>query len=599
MEIKKRSIAPKERDLEKEAALKAKTISKKKILFTEIDDEITGIYDKLKKYKMRNIYIVVPKRAVLFQSIVNLRILKRKSDDLGKTIYIITNDQNGMQLAQRAGFQVFDKLESNEHPSLVSGKLPDDQLKITPLEASINTYEDDTPTRLKSKKLSIAELVRRTKKTETSNTMPESPSQKKRAKEKTRFVLVSPNRQALTILFTIVVLILILIVYIALPGATIYLTPKSNTISVSANVVLAEASRNQSYLDTHPQNVIASFNVETTIDKKITYFTSGNKFEGKNATGTLKIINTSGREWPLIEQTRFQTSEGLIFRIQKSVNVPAGSISGPGSLDAYVVADEVDANGQIIGDRGNIGPSRFFLPGLSEENRQKVYAESSEAFIGGETITHKMITKEDLDAAKGKMEAELRNSAEEELKKAVGRMNQEKNMDLVLLTGSNAMKLENPAVNAPMHLEGQMQEQFEISGTMQAKGLAYNHNELSNILRAKLKLSKSPEKKLIKIDSESISYRLIPIEAGADPTRLTITATIKGVEQYEIDPDKENGQRLISNIKEHVLGKSVDEAENYIQQLPAINKVVISSWPAWSPTMPSVPDNIKIEIKEE
>jgi len=599
MEIKKRSIVSSEQDFEKDAELKAKIISKKKILFTEIDDEITGIYDKLKKYKMRNIYIVVPKRAVLFQSIVNLRILKRKSEDLGKTIYIITNDQNGMQLAQRAGFQVFDKLESDEHPSLVSGKLPDDQLKITPLEASINTYEDDTPTRLRSKKLSIAELVRRTKKTETSVSRPESLSKKKRAKEKTRFVLISPNRQALTILFTIVVLILILIVYIALPGATIYLTPKSNTISVSANVTLAEASRNQSYLDTHPQNVIANFNVDTTVEKKITYFTTGNKFEGKNATGTLKIVNTSGKEWPLIEQTRFQTAEGLVFRIQKGITVPAGSIAGPGSIEAYIVADEADANGQIIGDKGNISPSRFFLPGLSDDNRQKIYAESTVAFTGGETITHKMITKEDLEAAKGKMEAELRNAAEEELKKAVTQMNQERNMDLTLLIGNNAITLGDPVINVPANLENQMLDQFEISGTIPAKGLAYNYNELSNILRAKLKLSKSPEKKLIKIDSESITYRLVPIEAGADPTRQTVTATIKGVEQYEIDPEKENGKRILDNIKEHILGKSVSEAETFIQQLPSVNKVEISSWPAWSPNMPSVPDNIKIEIKEE
>ena len=600
MEIQKRSISGRDIDPVKEAELKAKIISKKKVLFTEIDDEITGIYDKLKKYKMRNIYIVVPKRAILFQSIVNLRILKRKSEDLDKTIYIITNDQNGMQLAERAGFTVFDKLEGNEHPSLVSGKLPDDQMQITPLEASINTYEDDAPTRLKSKKLSIAELIRRTKKNENQPERPQSQlNKKKRVKEKTRFVLVSPNRQALVILTTIAVLILFLIIYIALPGATIYLSPKSNTLSVSANVTLADAAKNQSYLDTHPQNVIASYQVETTVQKKMTYFTTGNKFEGKNATGTISIINTSGKEWPLVEQTRFQTSDGLVFRIQKGVTVPASTIAGAGKLDAFVVADEADANGQIIGERGNIQPSKFFLPGLSEDNRQKISAESSSAFAGGQTITHKQVTKDDLDAAKGKMEAELRNAAEEQLKTQVVKTNAEKSMDLILLTGNNAITLGNPSVIIPEGLEGQIVDQFEISGTIPAKGTAYNYNELANILKAKLKLSKSPEKKLIRIDSESISYRLIPIEAGADITRQTITATIKGVEQYEIDPEKENGKRLIDNIKNHILGKSISEAETYIQQLPSINKVQISSWPAWSPTIPNVPDNIKIEIKEE
>lgn len=603
MELQKRSIVKDEdADPVKEAALKEKIISKKKVLFTELDDEITGIYDKLKKYKMRNIYIVVPKRAVLFQSIVNLRILKRKAEDLKKNVYIITNDSNGMQLAQRAGFQVFDKLEGSEHPSLVSGKLQDDQLKITPLEASINTYEDEAPTRLASKKISIAELIRRSKKAATGpvkKITPAAREKQKKKKEKNRYVLVSPNRQALTILITVSILILILIVYIAIPGATVKLTPKSNTISTSANVTLADAARNQSYLDTHPQNVIASFPVETTVKKTITYQTTGNKFQGKNATGNITIINTSNREWPLIEQTRFQNADGLVYRIQQSVNVPAATLSEPGKLQTFVVADELDANGLIIGERGNIEPTKFFLPGLSDANQQKLHAESYEAFSGGETITYKMVSADDLEAAKGKMESELRNTAEEELKIAVLKMNQDRNVELTLLSGDLAIEIGEPKIFVDKSLEGQMIESFEVSGEVYAKGIAYNYNELENILRAKLKLSKSPEKRIVKIDSESLTYRIIPVEEGGDPSRQKITVTIKGIEQYEISPDKENGRRLIDNIKNHIIGKSIEEAKNYIQQLPSINKVEITSWPAWSPNIPSVPDNIKIEIVQD
>lgn len=602
-DIKKKSIVSEEQDPVKAAELKEKIISKKKVLFTEIDDEITGIYDKLKKYKMKNIYVVVPKRSIIFQSIVNLRILKRKAEDLNKNVYIITNDHNGMQLAQRAGFQVFDKLEGSEHPSLVSGKLQDDQMKISPLEASINTYEDDTPTRLKSKKISIAELIRRTKKQESTPAKKLTPAQRaksKKKKEKNRYVLVSPNRQALTILITIAVLLLILIVYIAVPSATIKISPKSNTISTSANVTLADAASNQSYLDTHPVNVIASFPAETTVKRTVTYFTTGNKFQGKNATGKITIVNTSKNAWPLIEQTRFQNADGLVYRIQQSVNVPAASLSAPGKLEVLVIADEIDANGLIIGERGNITEStKFFLPGLSEANRQKIYGESNEPFTGGETITYKMVSEEDIEAAKGKMEAELINAAEEELQKAVLQMNQERNVQLGLLTGNGAIEIGTPNIYIDENLVGQMIESFEVSGDVYVKGIAYSYNELVEILKNKLTLSKSPEKRLIKIDTDSISLRLVPIEEGADTTRQKVTATIKGIEQYEISPDRENGRRIIDNIKDHILGKSVEEAENYIQQLPSINKVEISSWPAWSPNVPGVPDNIKVQVLED
>ena len=67
----------------------------KKILYLEIDDEITTIYDRIKHARVKEIILVVPKHAELFSSIVNLRILKRKTDELEKHIEIMTNDPYG------------------------------------------------------------------------------------------------------------------------------------------------------------------------------------------------------------------------------------------------------------------------------------------------------------------------------------------------------------------------------------------------------------------------------------------------------------------------------------------------------------------------
>ena len=140
-----------------------KVLANKKVLYVEIDDEVTTIYDRLKNLKVKNIYLVVPKRAMLFQSIVNLKILKRKVEDLEKNIYIITNDSNGLHLAKKIDLPVYDKLEGHEHPSLVSGKFKEDQQDITPLKASINNLEDEKPMRRTEKKFSISELIQRSK----------------------------------------------------------------------------------------------------------------------------------------------------------------------------------------------------------------------------------------------------------------------------------------------------------------------------------------------------------------------------------------------------------------------------------------------------
>jgi hypothetical protein len=130
---------------------------------------------------------------------------------------------------------------------------------------------------------------------------------------------------------------------------------------------------------------------------------------------------------------------------------------------------------------------------------------------------------------------------------------------------------------------------------MISTGIAYNQDELISILTAELKLKKNPEKRLVYVDQESMTFRIV--ENDKANKKIKITATIKGIEEYEISPEKENGDRLIKKIKEHVVGKSVEEARSYIQNMPEIDKVSIESWPAWAPTLPGIPDNIKMEIK--
>lgn len=603
--ISKKRIGDSSKKKESDVKPKSKTRRTKKVLYIEIDDEVTTIYDRMKSQKIKNLYLVVPKRAILFQSIVNLKILKRKAEDLEKNIYIVTNDQNGIHLASKIGLPVYDKVDGREHPSLVSGKLEDKD--ITPLQASINALDDETPTRRKEKKFAISELIRRNKKSgltniaDTITRAKETPKKEKKRKEKGRLVLVAPNRHALVSLVIVSLLILVTITYVALPGATIALTPKSNVIDTSVNVTLADIETNRAELDTRPVNMIPSYTITKKIQKVFTYQATGKVFEGKNATGKLTIINTSENPWPLVTETRFQTDEGLVFRIKSPVTVPPLTVSEEageeiaGKLEVPVVADEFDAYEQPVGERGNIGPSRFFLPGLSEENQQKIYAESTEPFTGGETIVIKQVSAEDLEAARNKMINDLRASAEAELEAHVKERNETQKTSLELLKGADVIEMSEPKVQIPEGLEGQRLESFEVSGEIVASGVAYSRDDLLGILQTELKLKKNPQKKLYRIDKDSLTYRVVE----NDPTarKIKITATLKGIEEFEISPDKENGERLIRKIKDHVLNMPIEEAELYIQNLPEIDKVHIESWPAWAPNMPGIPDNVKIEVR--
>lgn len=79
--------------------------------YIDIDEEITSIVERLRNSKSNEVVIVVPKRALLIQSIVNLRLLKKESDGLGILLSIVTQDPLGKVLIEKAGISYQAKLD--------------------------------------------------------------------------------------------------------------------------------------------------------------------------------------------------------------------------------------------------------------------------------------------------------------------------------------------------------------------------------------------------------------------------------------------------------------------------------------------------------
>ncbi|MFA6528386.1 MAG: hypothetical protein WCT46_02490 [Candidatus Gracilibacteria bacterium] len=574
-----------------------KKVPKKKVIYIELDEEITSVYDRVKKLQIQDMYLVMPERSVILQSVVNLKILKRKLTEIGKKVFIITTDPVGTKLALQAGIKVFDKIEDN---SKVTKEILNPNLRIQPINASANELDDDSPSRTPQKKISILELVKNAKDGKKSFSFRSLWDARKKyakaIKDKKQFSYGGPNKKALTTLVIASITMLLIIFYVALPGATIHLTAESNVLEASANVTLADADLNKLELDTHPSYTIASYGVETTVSVDITYNATGQLFSGENASGTITLTNEADYKWDLVPFSRLQSPDGVIFRTQQFVSVPAATDAGFSTVDVYVVADPKDSNDQVIGDRGNLpANTSFIFPALMESSQLLLYGNNAAAMTGGKTVVTKYVTQEDLDAAAKKVETELDSAIESTLQTEVDKMNSAQGSDdLVLLKGYDAFEKGTPSVNSPVVKDGDQVESFQISGSMTVSGISYNSSELVNILRNELKLHKSPEKQLQSIDESSVYYEIIDFDESSE--KIKITATIKGVEEYVLDPEEESGALLIEKIKDHIAGKTIEEAKDYIENLPEINKVEIKSWPVWAPTIPTVRENIKIKV---
>jgi predicted DNA binding protein len=121
----------------------------KDTIYIDIDDEITGIIDKVRGSNGKVVALVLPKRASVFQSIVNMKLLKRAADESKKNLVLITGEAGLMPLAGAAGIHVAKTLTSK--PEIPTGPLPDNDLdevvdEEEPLDQEVTAESDgETP----------------------------------------------------------------------------------------------------------------------------------------------------------------------------------------------------------------------------------------------------------------------------------------------------------------------------------------------------------------------------------------------------------------------------------------------------------------------
>ncbi len=566
----------------------------RKVVYIEIDEEVTAVYDRVKRVKQKDIYLVVPRKAILFQSVVNLRILKSKLEKDKKNLHLVTTDRIGIHLAEQAGIPVYHNIEVEE---IKAPNQDTPKMRIEPIQARRNEVLKDLPKRVMEKKITIGELIKEYRKG--------SKKTKKGVSTELAGVYnyVRPNRKFMGFILALSVGLFLVITYIALPGATVYVKPKFDNIDYTVNITMADNRKNQTLLSQNKPHVIASEEIMTVTKQTKVFNTTSKRFDGVNAQGFITIISNSKDEWPLKKETRFQTEDGLVFRIKEGVFVPPKSIDeegveSPGTYTAAVEADPFDLYDHPIGERGNIGPSKFIIPGLSEFNQKLLWGESNDSMEGGVTRYQRVVEEEDIESAKKQIQDNLTLMAREDLNTHIEDMNRLNHTNLELMDDQRYLKTDLQELRISDDLEGSLRDKFEIFAQVEAKGVAYDFDQLFAILKKELKTRTHPDMQ-IRDDSirpESISFE--HVEEDEVLGQIKITVTIKGIQEFVIDSSLQAGLRFSNKVKERVVGLSVEEAESYIGNLPEVNEVEIKLWPIWLSKIPRISDNIEVKLME-
>src|SRR3982751_6088473 len=91
---------------------KAPGKTSKDVIYIDVDDEITGIIDKVENSPQKVVALVLPKRAASLQSIVNMKLLARSAETAGKNPVLITSEHALLPLAGAAGLHVAKNLQT-------------------------------------------------------------------------------------------------------------------------------------------------------------------------------------------------------------------------------------------------------------------------------------------------------------------------------------------------------------------------------------------------------------------------------------------------------------------------------------------------------
>jgi len=578
----------------KETKSKVKKDDKKAVIYVEAHEEITSIFGKIQKQKEKEVYIVVPKDASIFSSVINLKILKRKSEEIKKEIIIVTTDSLGYQLCETAGIEVFKRMKEERL-----------KFKFASIDGKEATFQkkDSKKKDSSAKKISISEVVEQNK--EDSEDIPQKKEQATTGEKNPYLLLRSPNRIWLAFFFLSSILFFMLVAYIAFPSAVIRVTPESDRIEYKGNFTIADYNKNASlFKGIGNDQLVPAVAISVEFERKLKFPATGERRDLKHAKGKIRIFNKSRNDKYFVP-SRFATKDGIVFRNTKPINVPKATIKKKedgteetvfGFLDVEVVADERDVNGDIIGKRGNIDPTFFTMPAIPNLSPSFFWAQSFEPMSGGDATVKKFVSEEDLKSAEIQARQQMIEIGKEELRKKNEERNKKEGKNSAVLEDEKAFSNEVVEVKIPEWLKDKFAEEFEVFVKLKMTGLVFNKEQVVNTCKKNIRNNVHPDKKLAFVDENSFKYSII--ERNMQLGRYKITATIEGREEYELSVEKESGLKLVHKIKEEAMGKPVQQAENLINNFEEISKVKIKNEPFWAFTIPTLLENIEVVLLE-
>lgn len=572
---------------------------KRDVIYVDVDDEITTVIDKVKSSKEKVVALVLPKRPTVFQSIVNMKLLKKSAQDNRKNIVLVTSESSVLALSGVVGMHIAKTLQSQ--PAIPKSSA----LAIHDGNAEENIEEPDMdPNKPIGVLAGLSPLpFRRADESEEDESIEIDNEDKEEAVEDAAAAVAAeevgkkgrkskkikvPNFEKFRLRLILAILALILIIVgfvfaaIVLPKATI--TIKTNTSSLNSDLTL-NLDTTKSQLDT--TNMVLPAKV-VQIQKSVTspqVNTTGHKQVGSYATGTITVSNPDTKCFfaqcsspadSIPSGTVFTDPSGnYSFTSNSTVTIPASSCKIGQSCGGFNVTVSVTAD--AVGSSYNINAESGYTSAGSttDGNPLSSYNMSGSDMTGGNSQTVQAVTQQDIQNAQNQLPSIDSSQVKQQLQQQL----QQQGLYAIIATYSPG----TPSINPSADVDAQANT-VTVTETITYTMFGVSQNDLNTLINGSITQQINPT-------TQSV------LNNGLDQADFTLLAQTATTAQVTMQASATIGPKLdIASLKRQIAGKQSGDIQNIINPIPGVAGVNVHFSPFWVSTAPTNLNKITIKI---
>lgn len=550
--------------------------SGKQTIYIDIDDEITTIIDKVKTSPEKIVALVLPKRATVLQSIVNMKLLKKSALASKKSLVLITSEQGLMPLAGAVGLHVAATLQSKPMVPRAPERGDDETEEVSDTE--------DEPELDKAK--SVGELAGASFKAADDDTETielddideaDETTVKAKPKSKLKKVFKVPNFDKFRLSFFLAILAVILLVggwifaAVVLPKAEINIVTDSSTnvsnFAFTANTAAKDFDLEKAIVPAQQKEIKKTDTEKTTA--------SGKKDNGTKASGTITVKNCEDSSARSLGAGTVFTASGKNFVSTEAASVPAGTFSG-GGANCTSATVNVAVTAAENGDSYNMAAATYTSQSTALSGNFRL---NGSAMSGGTSKIVTVVSQEDVDAAAAKMKGRLDAEAKSNL---ISQLKAEGYKGLL-----ETVVIGAPAITASPAVNEEATGEVTVTSVTTYSVLGVKSDYLSQLI--KKNIASKIDTKTQSILDDGLDQAVIRQTTAKSPTEVQLSLQTLVVAGPQLDANA---------IKDEIKGKKRGDTEKIIKSKTGVKEVTVKYNPFWVYATPKSIEKITVTIEK-